>query len=114
ASDISRDLQELIAQELTNEVCADPLKSYRPHNTGLDKVLPIQAKGMENPTPYQKGLSTRFKNKVVKASGPMRQRLVQLLMSEDRVGWARGLKRGSPDPKALHKLATGTSDRVLR
>jgi cobaltochelatase CobT len=54
-------------------------------------------------------------NKVVRlAGGAAQQRLSQLLMSEDRVGFRRGMRRGQPDPASLYKLAQGLSDRVMR
>lgn len=56
----------------------------------------------------------RFTEAAKKAGGPMRQRLAQLLMVEERCWWQGGRARGMPDPARLAQLAIRSGDRVLR
>jgi cobalamin biosynthesis protein CobT len=99
ASDMAEDRKCVVESELHN--CSDPFPAASrelPFNDEQTNAAALEA----------------FRKAVAEVDGPIRQRLSQLLNSEDKKWWRGDQKRGAPDQRQIASLATGTSDRVMR
>lgn len=105
--DVAKQIASAIQDELKQATKDHPEACQRPYEDGLDRLTPIQYQ----PSPSE---VESFKRKAARAGGPMRQRLNQLLQSEDRVWWRGGRSRGVVDPKRVAMLASGITNDVLR
>jgi cobalamin biosynthesis protein CobT len=105
--DVAEELKDAIGREL-GKLADSSMARRRPALP--DQYRTLDFTGLCHSPDWTKAFADQSK----KAGGPMRQRLSQLLMVEERCWWQGGKARGSPDPRTLAQLATRMGNRVLR
>lgn len=113
---------EAVDEELRAMLQDNRGKMWRPARPELDVVIDFDEAVLDSKIrracSYQSMSTGTFVDDFIQygtdAGGPLRQRLAQLLQSEARTWWRGGQTRGTPDPRQLAALATGTNDRVMR
>lgn len=104
--------------DIMNVTAAEIAEGMKPEG-GIHHFLLPAIEGMDKwvempEQPPNAATKAELIDKARTAGGPIRQRLLQLLLVEEKSWWRGGMKRGAPDPRTLAKLATRIDDRVLR
>jgi len=101
---LSGELAGLIEQGLTKYT--DTNHTYRPWTTQHDRVEVAPTKRNHDHAAMLRG--------VMPYVGGVRQKLLQSLLAETHSRWYGDQEHGRLDPKTLHRLSIGTSERVFR